>query len=109
MIKQIKKIKKITVFKDFNWNSGIPEFRKFNAFYGWNASGKTTITRIFSALEKGEFANLKIADDSECVLITDDNQNLLLKNNQIPDLFKTRIRVFNEDFVKKNLNWEEGR
>jgi len=33
----------------------------------------------------------------------------LLKNNQIPDLFKTRIRVFNEDFVKKNLNWEEGK
>lgn len=108
MIKQIKKIKDITVFKDFYWNSSIPEFKKYNAFYGWNASGKTTITRIFSALEKGEIGKLKMADNSECVWRDDNDQELLLKKNKIPDLFKNRIRVFNEDFVKENLNWEEG-
>jgi wobble nucleotide-excising tRNase len=108
MIIQINKIKNITVFKDHKWASTCPEFRKFNAFYGWNASGKTTLTRIFSAFERGSLGNLEMADDSECVLITDDNNRLSLKSNQIPDLFKNKIRVFNEDFVKENLNWEKG-
>jgi len=110
MIKRIKKIKNIAVFKDFNWDSQIPDFKKYNAFYGWNGTGKTTITRIFSVFERGELGNLELEDDSECVIEKTDSIILeLSRNNSIPDSFKNNIRVFNEDFINKNLDWEKGK
>ncbi len=110
MIKNFKKIKEIAVFKDFNWNTNLPNFKKYNAFYGWNGTGKTTVTRIFSAFEEIELGNLELEDNSECVIETDTNSTLkLLKDSHISDSLKNNIRVFNEDFVKKNLDWEQGK
>lgn len=108
MIKQIKKIENIAVFSDFSWNSNIPEFKKYNAFYGWNGSGKTVITRILSALEKCDLGKPKIKGDSTCIIKTDSGE-LSLSQDNIPDLFKNKIRVSNEDFVDENLNWESGK
>lgn len=108
MIKQIKKIENIAIFRDFSWNSNIPEFKKYNAFYGWNGSGKTMITRILSVLEKCDLSKLKIEGDSTCIIKTDSGE-LSLSQDNIPDLFKNKIRVSNEDFVDENLNWESGK
>ena len=49
MLKRISHIKGMGVFQDFDGSeeSGIPEFKNFNLFYGWNYAGKTTISRIF--------------------------------------------------------------
>ncbi len=110
MIKNLKKIKEIAVFKDFNWNKNLPNFKKYNAFYGWNGTGKTTVTRIFSAFEEIGLSNLELEDNSECVIETDTNSTLKLsKDSHISDSLKNNIRVFNEDFVKKNLDWEQGK
>ena len=109
MIKQIKKIKKIAVFRDFSWDSNnAPEFNKYNAFYGWNGSGKTTITRILSAFQECDLSKLKLTADSNCIIKTD-NGEIELSQNNITHLFKNKIRVFNEDFVNENLNWEKGK
>ena len=51
MIKRINKIKNFGVFKDFQWDSSTPDFNKHNLIYGWNYSGKTTISRIFRCFE----------------------------------------------------------
>jgi len=109
MIKKFKRIKKIAIFDNFNWDPSIPEFKKYNAFYGWNGTGKTAITRILSSIEKVEWDNIELEDDSECVIETEVEKTLKLSNNNIPDLFKNKIRVFNEDFVNENLNWAEGK
>ena len=108
MIKRIKKIKNIAIFKDFNWDSRIPDFRKYNAIYGWNGTGKTTITRIFSVFEKCELGNLELENDSDCVIETDNSTLKLSKDNSITDLLKKKIRVFNDDFIDENLDWEKG-
>ncbi len=109
MIKKIKEIKNVAVFKDFEWNSNIPDFKRFNAFYGWNGCGKTTITRILSAFEKGGLDKLELGDDAKCVIETDNNTFELRKNQSITDLLKNKIRVFNEDFIEQNLDWETGK
>ena len=109
MIKRIKQIKKVAIFKDFNWNSSIPDFKKYNAFYGWNGSGKTTITRILSALEKVELGNLELENDSICIIETDRTVLKLSKNDPVPDSIKNTIRVFNEDFITENLDWSTGK
>ncbi|MGB9680775.1 MAG: AAA family ATPase, partial [Minisyncoccia bacterium] len=108
MIKKIKNIKNITVFKDFNWDSNIPDFKKYNAFYGWNGCGKTTITRLLSAFETVTLGKIELETDSKCVIETDNGIFTLAKNEPIPDSLKNRIRIFNEDFIAENLDWKAG-
>ena len=107
MIKKIKSIKNLAVFQDFSWdssvidkNSNICEFKAINIFYGRNYSGKTTLSRIFRAMETGSLSD-KYENPEFCVFaknkddITQDN----LQNHS------QTIRVFNEDFVKDNLKF----
>lgn len=102
MIKKINAIKKIGVFDDFHWVD-LPDLTVKNILYGWNYSGKTTLSRVFACMEnkslnsyypEGEF-NLELTNDevhsnythsniSECAII---------------------VRVFNEDFKEKNISW----
>jgi len=109
MIKKIVKIKNIGIFRDFNWNSSIPEFKKYNAFYGWNGTGKTTITRLLSIFEKNNLDKIELEDDSVLIIETENGILKLSKNESISDLLSNKIRVFNEDFINENLNWSEGK
>ena len=52
MITKITKLKNFGIFHDFSWNKDIPEFKRFNLIYGWNRSGKTLLSRIFTSCEK---------------------------------------------------------
>ncbi len=107
MIKKIKTISNIAVFQDFKWDESVVgddqrvvEFKKINILYGRNYSGKTTLSRIFRALEMG-FISDKYDNPQFCILF-DDRKEITLRN--IRDNNKI-IRVFNEDFVKENLRF----
>ena len=52
MITKISKLKNFGIFHDFSWKTELPEFKRFNLIYGWNRSGKTTVSRIFGSCEK---------------------------------------------------------
>jgi len=54
VISRILEIDKFGPFDSFRWNANISEFRKYNVFYGWNYSGKTTLSRVFGNLEVGQ-------------------------------------------------------
>ena len=113
MIKKVD-IKNIGVFKDFEWNKNfvgdngkIETLQNINILFGRNYSGKTTLSRIFRALElkcgleKYESGSFKLE-------LSDGNT---IDEKSIAN-FTTSVRVFNEDFVKDNLlfigNPEEG-
>ncbi len=51
-IKKILKIKSFGVFSNFSWSPTCQDFKKYNFFYGWNYSGKTTFSRLFKSLEE---------------------------------------------------------
>lgn len=51
MIKTIQQIKGLGVFANYKKPAGMQEFASKNLIYGWNYSGKTTISRLFSLLE----------------------------------------------------------
>lgn len=113
MIKKFD-IKNLGVFKDFEWgknvvddNGRIETLQNINILFGRNYSGKTTLSRIFRALElkcglekyeSGSF-KLELSDGN-----TTDEKSIAS--------FTIPVRVFNEDFVKDNLlfigNPEEG-
>ena len=59
MIKRINKIKKFGVFEDYRRSGDIRDFEEKNIIYGWNYSGKTTLSRLISYLDK----NVEIEDD----------------------------------------------
>ncbi len=49
MIKKIL-INKLGRFNNFNFN-GVDDFKRFNVLYGWNYSGKTTLSRAFMVFD----------------------------------------------------------
>ena len=114
MIKKIKSIENLAVFQGFDWDKSVLDvndrpvnFSQINIFFGRNYSGKTTLSRIFRAMDSGIISekyelpkfSIELNDGSQ---VTQDN----LKSHG------KRIRVFNEDFVRDNLkfitNSDEG-
>lgn len=69
-----------------------------NLFFGWNYSGKTTLSRIFSSFERCE----NYHEESEFSIslngVDVDESNLESCQN---------IRVFNTDFIARNIRWIE--
>jgi len=97
-------INKFGVFTDFKWNPVIGDtiFERVNIIYGRNYSGKTTLSRIFRCLEKGEVhKNYKPANFK----ITLDNNTTLSEANLTAYETDNLFRVYNTDFVKENLSW----
>lgn len=101
MINKIELIKDFGIYRNFNWSTSpnIRDFNHKNIFYGWNYSGKTTLSRIFSSLRdkkihdgyENGFFKIKTSDGDF------DSYNL--------ESFPYNILVFNSDFIKDNLNF----
>ena len=105
MIKRITKLKNIGIF-DFEWDDQkIPSFKKYNLLYGWNCTGKTTISRLFSILESGENNSLDLEENSICIFKIS-NKNIPVSLNQLPEKIEN-IKVFDEDFISENIEWDE--
>jgi len=108
MIKEIKSIKNMAVFQDFNWDTTVRDagknivpFKKINIIYGRNYSGKTTVSRIIRALEIGSISN-KYINNPDFVISFDGLPDATLSN---PKSHGQVVRVFNDDFVKDNLKF----
>jgi wobble nucleotide-excising tRNase len=93
-------------FSDFNWRrslrdtgGNVQHFKRLNILYGRNYSGKTTLSRIFRALETGRLPLNYVGS------------TFTLKGNN-GDVTQTSlaghgydIRVYNRDFVGENLSF----
>ena len=106
-VKKIEAIEKTAVFREFHWDSSVKkmngdvaEFTDINIIYGRNYSGKTTLSRIFRAMEIGELC--EHFENSAFRLSFIDNG--VVTQNRLTD-HETTIRVFNEDFVRENLKF----
>ena len=99
MIKGIKKIKGLGVYGDYAPPAGLAEFGIKNLIYGWNYSGKTTLSRLFAHIERGDFdpdiAGYNFAFDTDTGSVTEGNAKTC----------GHLVRVFNTDFVHANLNF----
>lgn len=106
-INKIESIKGMAVFNDFRWASSvrdggnnIAEFKKINILYGRNYSGKTTLSRIFRALETGSISDKYSSPEFQLAFEggSTATQSSLTGHGQV-------VRVFNEDFVRDNLRF----
>lgn len=99
MIKGVHKIKGLGVFENFNGDLDASDFGIKNLIYGWNYSGKTTLSRIFALLESkqpnSELPDFSFTLDTDRGLVTEANFHAS------PHI----VRVFNSDFISRNLNF----
>ncbi|MCM1336587.1 MAG: AAA family ATPase [Candidatus Amulumruptor caecigallinarius] len=102
IIRKINSIKDFGIYQNFSWNGDTKDFQEKNIIYGWNYSGKTTLSRFFSLLPTismeeakkiGYKLSLKNSDGSttEC-------------DSSITGL---NIHIFNSDYVAQNLHFEQ--
>jgi wobble nucleotide-excising tRNase len=107
MIAKFKTIKNLAVFQNFVWDSSVRDaannvqlFKDINLIYGRNYSGKTTLSRIVRALEKGGISDKYENPEFEVCIkdLAGVTQANLISHGK-------NIRVFNEDFVRDNLRF----
>ncbi|MCL2914906.1 AAA family ATPase [Shewanella corallii] len=101
MFKNVKSIKNFGIFKNVNTNAGLP-FYQFNLFYGFNYSGKTTLSRIFRAMQLGEMPEGFTGASFE----VDCHDAGSIKSNNLQKV--ENLRVFNSDYIAKNVNFDES-
>lgn len=93
LVTKITRLRHPGVLRDFSWPADLPTFGRYNLIYGWNGSGKTTISNLFRALE------LRRPPEGEVALTT-------LSATVTSDEFAQAtlsVRVFNRDFVSANV------
>lgn len=94
MITKISRLKHPGVLRDFSWPADLPSFGRFNLIYGWNGSGKTTISRMFRALET------RTAPAAGEVVFTINGAAVSSHDFSQATL---PVRVFNRDFVAESV------
>ncbi len=100
MFSRITNIRNFGVFGNFS-GGALPEFSAFNLIYGWNYSGKTTLSRVFRCLEQG-----KLHPDYPTAQFAISHSDGIARDQEFGAT--TTVRVFNEDFRKEHLLWDDA-
>ena len=93
LVTKISRLRHPGVLRDFSWPAELPTFGRYNLIYGWNGSGKTTISNLFRALE------LRKQPEGETTLAT---ASTTIAGNDFAQA-TLPVRVFNRDFVTANV------
>jgi wobble nucleotide-excising tRNase len=101
MITKINKIKDFGIFKNFSWDTGTTPFKKKNLIYGWNYSGKTTFSKLFSNLEKKSKVHFPTSE------YTFELENTTTYTQDVLDTFPYFTKVFNTQYVKTVFSWDK--
>ena len=94
LIEKVTRLRHPGVLRDFTWPADLPAFARFNLIYGWNGSGKTTISRLFHCLEQ------RVVPESGQVTLRVDGRDV--SEQDFPQA-TVQVRVFNRDFVNESV------
>jgi wobble nucleotide-excising tRNase len=97
-IKRVQEISNLGIYRHYSSSSELPDFQFYNVIYGWNGTGKTTLSRAFSALDS-QHAPVDFPDMSASFLLDSG------KKVSVGDSIDTPVMVFNQDYVDANVNF----
>ena len=100
MLTGIQSLKTFGIFDEYTRPADMKDFCDRNVIYGWNYSGKTTLSRLFHALNE----KTPHVDMVGCKFSLTDLAGATITEENIAASNKT-VRVFNSDFVSDSLNW----
>ena len=101
LIRRIKSIKDFGIYKDFKWSGNCPDFERRNIIYGWNYSGKTTLSRFF---ERISLVSDEEAKKISYKILIEEESGKHDVETAIPNL---QVCVFNSDYIERNLHFEK--
>jgi wobble nucleotide-excising tRNase len=88
---RINRITNHRIFQNFTWPADLPDFARFNLIYGWNGTGKTTLSNLLRHL-----ATRNGIDEGDAEFRVDQHavSNANLATAPLPP-----VRVFNRQFI----------
>ncbi len=101
MIRRIKKIDNYRIFQGWK-QSCDSEFARVNVIYGQNGSGKSTIADLMLGCAEGDHE----ASDAGVVLEVNAGSDKISYVTASCDSFWKRVRVFNKEFIRRNLAFD---
>lgn len=93
-IDRIHQLRDCGVFRDFSWPTDLSDLGRYNLVYGWNGTGKTTLSRVFRALELRRPPPL---GEAELRINGGNVRGENFAQSTLP------IRVFNRDFIHESV------
>lgn len=100
VIRSIQRLRQFGVFDDFRKTAALSDFGSKNIIYGWNYSGKTTLSRLFAVLGQGKpYAECPSATFEVQISTGQSVTETTLSTSNL------KVEVFNSDFVAANLSW----
>ncbi|ALU88640.1 hypothetical protein Hrubri_1431 [Herbaspirillum rubrisubalbicans M1] len=102
MIVSINRLRQFGIFNDFS-GTKIQKFGKYNLIYGWNGTGKSTLSNLFSCFElRALIPRFKLAQFS--VALEDGST---ITETSLPTS-SLNIHVFNQRFIHENIDWDKS-
>jgi len=92
-ITRISRLQNCGIFRDFAWPKDLPDFGRYNLIYGWNGTGKTTLSRILRCLEK------RTTPEGEVKVVLDGRD---VRGDEFPNV-EVPVRVFNREFIAESV------
>jgi wobble nucleotide-excising tRNase len=103
-IRRIKSIRSGGIFGDCRPSPDLPNFSATNLIYGFNASGKSTLSMLMASLGQ-ENSNVDLPTGCAYSIELSDGIALgVSEGHPIAD----KVMTFNTDFVTKNLSWTDA-
>lgn len=99
MISKINRLHGFGNFRQFQWGSNAT-FVKRNLIYGWNYSGKTTLSRLFQLLSDSTL----VSQWQGCTFEVELSDGTKLTHANLSS--HSNIKVFNRDFIQSNFQQE---
>lgn len=93
LVTKITRLRHPGVLRDFTWRTGLPSFGRYNLVYGWNGTGKTTLSNLFRALE------LRKTPEGDAALAIG---NATVNSNDFAHA-TLPVRVFNRNFIAASV------
>jgi len=95
-ITRLQRLRGYRIFRDFSWpNAGLPDFARFNVIYGWNGSGKTSLSNLFRQIQRKERVT-----EGDVEILVDETR---VSGSTFDMAALPAVRVFNRDTVSRNI------
>ena len=92
-IHRFQEISNHRIFRDFKWDNPL-NFTRYNLIYGWNGTGKTTLSRIFQSIQH----KTPVSEGTVKIRANGQTFDLTQPNNGLPS-----VKVFNSELVRKSI------
>lgn len=107
MIKKIEEITKLGIFDSYHWKCS-KEFNRYNICFGFNGSGKSTVSNFFNLIASNGIFTQDQKDELFKDLKTSENDSIVKFQNNLsypikPNQDNKKIYVFNSNFIANHV------